>query len=147
MSRIKKIDPKIVASLIHHPAAKGRILLVGALQDVKKKDICSFSVQAHGSAISYILAPGYQILTSTTDQKTNYKASIRPVSGTSFATPIVSGCLMLLLSSTNWHPDEVISFLKTHGVMKMPKQQKNIDPVYGRGCLNLKNYFQKILEH
>jgi hypothetical protein len=118
------IFPAIFAST---PEARGRAIAVGAL-DIDGQ-LASFSNQAGSTRDYFLVAPGVQILAPELD------GDARLVSGTSFATPHVSGAAALVLDAAPFlGVDEVVELLlETATDLGAP----GTDAIYGRGLLNL----------
>lgn len=106
--------------------ANGTILAVGAV-DANKR-LASFSNKAGDTAAFYLVAPGVNIISS-------YNSGYAYLSGTSMATPAVSGAAALV---TGYWPylraNQVAAILlNTADDLGAP----GVDAVYGRGMLNV----------
>jgi hypothetical protein len=125
------------------PAYNGQIIAVGAL-NAAGNDIASFSARAGVAQNFYILAPGENVvsgcgLPSTTTPGTTvcYQGS-----GTSFATPVVSGAAALLIGAfPNLSAHEVVDILlRSARDMGAP----GTDAIYGRGALDIARAFSPL---
>ncbi len=108
-------------------AARGRALIVGAVDD--DAVISGFSNRAGSAADVFIVAPGETLRTTTVGGGTG------TVSGTSAATPIVSGAAAALIGAApHLRAAEVVTILlESARDLGAP----GTDPVYGRGMLDL----------
>ncbi|TBO30312.1 hypothetical protein EYS42_11510 [Aquabacterium lacunae] len=106
--------------------AQGTMLVVGAV-DVNRQ-LASFSNQAGSAAAHYLVAPGVNIQGAGT-------SGTLTLSGTSQATPAVSGAAALLLSKWPYLRASQVGaiLLQTADDLGAP----GVDPVYGHGLLNI----------
>jgi subtilisin family serine protease len=119
--------------------AVDRLILVGAIDPAG--DIASFSNTPGDACFTigsecvpmmerFLVAPGQQLLVATED-------GIGRISGTSFATPLVSGAAALIQSRWEWlqaEPEAVAEILfSTADDLGAP----GVDEVYGHGLLNV----------
>lgn len=128
-------NPDGLAMNATNTALAGHIIVVGSVNPTTNQ-ISSFSNQA-GSAENYFLvAPGEGVETAGIASNTD----IVPDSGTSFATPFVSGAVALL--EQKWPTltaSQIVSILfNTATDLGAP----GVDPVYGHGLLNLQAAIQ-----
>lgn len=136
-------DPGYPAHLAIDVIYNGQIIAVGAL-NAAGDDIASFSYRAGVAQNFYLLAPGEHVasgcgLPSTT---TPGGTVCYTGSGTSFATPVVSGAAALLIGGfPNLSAHEVVDILlRTARDMGAPGP----DPIYGRGALDISRAFSPI---
>lgn len=118
------------ASFAIDPTAKGMLIAVGAVDSANA--IASFSNKP-GSADSQelftVVAPGVSILSTTFDGATGQK------SGTSMATPYVTGSVAALMSLfPNLSGQEISSLLFT---TTDDLGATGLDPIFGRGIIDL----------
>ena len=106
--------------------AQGTLLVVGAVD--ANRQLASFSNQAGDVAAHYLVAPGVGIQGAGT-------FGTLTLSGTSQATPAVSGAAALLLSKWPYLRASQVSaiLLQTADDLGAP----GVDPVYGHGLLNI----------
>lgn len=106
--------------------ANGTIIAVGAVD--ANKNLASFSNKAGDTANFYLVAPGVNIIST-------YSSGYAYMSGTSMATPAVSGAAALLFGYWPYLKANQVSaiLLNTTDDLGAP----GIDAVYGRGMLNV----------
>ena len=106
--------------------ANGTMIAVGAVDSNKK--LASFSNKAGDTAMYYLVAPGVNIISS-------YSTGYAYLSGTSMATPAVSGAAALITGYWPYlHANQVVSILlNTADDLGAP----GVDSVYGHGMLNV----------
>lgn len=127
-------NPNWPARFAKESWANNQIIAVGAVDG--KNQIASFSNRAGDSAAWYIVAPGVGILSSYLDGQYAY------MSGTSMATPVVSGAAALI--KQYWpqlRADQIANILF---VTATDLGAPGIDAVYGRGLLNIEKALQPI---
>lgn len=115
--------------------ANGQIMAVGAVDN--KNVMPSWSNKAGDAMNFYIVAPGVNIYSTT--NKTDQYATL---SGTSMATPVVSGAAALLASYwPTLRAEKIVDILlKTTDDLGAP----GVDAIYGRGLLNVDRALQPI---
>lgn len=116
--------------------AKGQIIAVGAVDGNNK--IASFSNQAGSAKNFYLVAPGVNIISSYIGSNTSYAG----MSGTSMATPFVTGAAALLMGRWNQ-----LSAAQTADILFVSATDlgaPGVDAVYGRGMLNIEKAIQPI---
>ena len=120
-------DPVFPAIFAGSAEARGRAIVVGALDG--NGDLASFSNRAGSAREYFLVAPGVEILAPELDGDATL------VSGTSFATPHVSGAAALVLEAAPFlGGDDVVELLlATATDLGAP----GTDVIYGRGLLNL----------
>jgi hypothetical protein len=120
-------DPIFPAIFAGTAAAGGRAIAVGALDT--DGDIADFSNRAGAARNFFVVAPGVEVLAPQLD------GDAVLVSGTSFATPHVTGAVAVLLQAAPFlSAQEVVELLLgTATDLGAP----GTDDVYGRGLLNL----------
>lgn len=128
-------DPRLPGRYAMDTRYAAAMIVVGAVDSTGT--LASFSNRAGAAAQDFIVAPGQDIVTSCTSD-----TSCDHASGTSFASPHVAGALALLLQQfpSLSGPDAVRILLQTADDLGDP----GVDPVYGRGLLDLKRAFQPI---
>jgi hypothetical protein len=114
--------------------ANNQIIAVGAVDADNR--IASFSNRAGDTAAWFLVAPGVDIVSSYVNGQYIY------MSGTSMATPVVSGAAALVKQLwPSLRADQIASILFiTATDLGVP----GIDPVYGRGLLNVERALQPI---
>lgn len=114
--------------------ANNQIIAVGAVDSDNR--IASFSNHAGDTAAWFLVAPGVNIVSTYLDDQYAY------MSGTSMAAPMVSGAAALLMQRwPSLRADQVAAILLlTATDLGIP----GIDPVYGRGLLNIERALQPI---
>ncbi len=113
----------------------GSIIAVGATQ-TDGKTLSTYSNMAGTAASEFVVAPGDDLITNC-----NSTSCFRG-SGTSFATPVVSGALALLLQAfPNLTGKQAIALLiQTADDLGAP----GVDPVYGNGIIDLQKAFAPV---
>jgi hypothetical protein len=116
--------------------AKGQIIAVGAVD--ANNVIASWSNRAGDTKDFYLVAPGVNIYSTYTklDRRTKqYVATYATLSGTSMATPYVTGAVALIKSGWSYlTAPQITSILFTSATdLGAP----GVDAIYGRGLLNL----------
>ncbi|MBI4754094.1 MAG: S8 family serine peptidase [Betaproteobacteria bacterium] len=116
--------------------AKGQILVVGAVD--ANNQILSFSNRAGDALNFYLVAPGQSISSAWNDGGTH------AMSGTSMATPFVSGAAALLSSAWPHLASSQIAdiLLRTATDLGDP----GVDAIYGRGLLNVERALEPVGE-
>jgi Subtilase family len=120
-------EPTFPARFAADPAAERLAIAVGAVD--AGNQLTSFSNRAGSARDHYLVAPGVHILAPALG------GGAALVSGTSFATPHVSGAAALVLQAAPFlTADEVVELLLDSATdLGAP----GTDPVYGRGLVNL----------
>ncbi|GAB4528671.1 MAG: hypothetical protein Kow00133_17550 [Amphiplicatus sp.] len=123
-------DPEESALAATDPEARGTVIVVGAVDF--NSVIASFSNRAGAAADVYLVAPGVNIPTPVIGGSAS---DLRSFSGTSAATPFVTGAAALLRELwPQLNAQEVVSILLDSATdLGAP----GIDPIYGRGLLNV----------
>jgi hypothetical protein len=127
-------NPEWPARFAKEVWANGQIIAVGAV-DANNR-IASFSNRAGDTAAWYLVAPGVDIPSSYLGNK------YAVMSGTSMATPVVSGAAALIKQLWPYlHADQIAAILfATATDLGAP----GIDPVYGRGLVNIEKALQPV---
>lgn len=114
--------------------AKGQVIAVGAVD--ANNNIASFSNRAGDTARWYLVAPGTSILSTYNNGGYAY------MSGTSMATPMVSGAAAAVMSYwPHLSSAQVADILfRTASDLGAP----GIDAIYGRGLVNLQRALQPV---
>ncbi|MFN3930113.1 MAG: S8 family peptidase [Brevundimonas sp.] len=116
------------------PRYAGGIIVVGAHNSVN--EIAGFSNRAGVSAASYLSAAGVGVVAGC-DQSSCWR-----VNGTSFSAPAVAGALALLLQAfPNLSGKDAVAILLTTA---REAGDPGVDPVYGRGLLDIAQAFQPV---
>lgn len=125
-------NPDAMAQVATSAQARGLVLVAGAVDE--RNTISSFSNRAGSAQDFYVVAPGERILTTDVGGASVY------VSGTSIAAPHVSGAIALLASAfPNMTGRELVDLIfRTATDLGAP----GVDPVYGRGLINIGRAFQ-----
>ena len=120
-------EPTFPARFAADPAAGGLAIAVGAVD--AGNQLTSFSNQAGSARDHYLVAPGAHILAPALG------GGAALVSGTSFATPHVSGAAALVLQAAPFLTAEEVVELLLDSATDLGAP--GTDPVYGRGLVNL----------
>lgn len=123
--------------------ANGQIIAVGAVD--ANNVIASWSNRAGDTQNFYLVAPGVSIYSTYTklNRKTKqYVATYATLSGTSMATPYVTGAVALIKSGWTWLTAPQITSILFDSATDLGAT--GIDPIYGRGLLNLEAALQPI---
>nr|WP_284071440.1 S8 family serine peptidase [Clostridiisalibacter paucivorans] len=129
------------------PGNSPHAITIGAVDDkrtpeVSDDSIASFSSRGptkEGIRKPDLVAPGVDIVSTSNKNTKSYIA----LSGTSMATPIVSGtCALLYERDDSLTPREVKYLLKSSCISLNDRQENQ-----GAGILNLKNLFDKDISH
>ena len=121
-------NPSWPARYASQPWANGQMIVVGAVD--QNNAMPSWSNKAGDAMNFYLVAPGVNIY-STTNRANNYAT----LSGTSMATPVVSGAAALIASY--W------PYLKANSIVDILLKTstdlgtKGVDNIYGWGLLNI----------
>jgi hypothetical protein len=127
-------NPEWPARFAREGWARNRIIAVGAVDADNR--IASFSNRAGDTAAWYIVAPGVDLPSTYLDGRYAY------MGGTSMATAVVSGAAALLKQQWNYlRADQIASVLL---VTATDLGAPGIDPVYGRGLLNVEKALQPV---
>lgn len=114
--------------------ANGQIIAVGAVDGSNR--IASFSNRAGDTAAWFLVAPGVGVVSA---HRNDQYASM---SGTSMAAPMVSGAAALLMQMwPRLRADQVATILL---VTATDLGAPGIDPIYGRGLLNIEKALQPV---
>jgi hypothetical protein len=114
--------------------ANNQIIAVGAV-DANNR-IASFSNRAGDTAQWFLVAPGVQLMSSYNN------GQYQTMSGTSMATPIVSGAAALLKQMwPTLRADQIANILF---VTATDLGAPGVDPVYGHGLLNIQRALQPV---
>jgi hypothetical protein len=116
--------------------ANGQIIAVGAVD--ANNVIARWSNRAGDTKDYYLVAPGVSIYSTyvTQNRKTKqYEESYATLSGTSMATPYVTGAVALIKSGWTWLTAPQITSILFDSATDLGAP--GIDPIYGRGLLNL----------
>lgn len=129
-------EPGWPARYATHPSYNGLIVAVGAVAE-DGVTLASFSNKAGGAPNGYIVAPGERVVTDCDGVGSCWR-----VSGTSFATPHVSGAAALLLQGfPNLSGRDVVDILLRTAT---DLGATGTDAVFGRGLLNVARAFQPL---
>jgi hypothetical protein len=120
-------EPTFPARFAADPATGGLAIAVGAVD--AGNQLTSFSNQAGSARDHYLVAPGAHILAPALG------GGAALVSGTSFATPHVSGAAALVLQAAPFLTAEEVVELLLDSATDLGAP--GTDPVYGRGLVNL----------
>ena len=114
----------------------GSIIAVGATQ-ADGRTLSTYSNKAGSVASEFVVAPGDDLISNCTSGGSCFKGS-----GTSFATPVVSGALALLLQAfPNLSGKQAIALLiQTADDLGDP----GVDAVYGNGIIDLQKAFAPV---
>ncbi|NOT67251.1 MAG: S8 family serine peptidase [Methylophilaceae bacterium] len=116
--------------------AKGQIIAVGAVDS--KNNIASFSNRAGSAMNFYLVAPGVNIVSTYNSSNSSYAT----MSGTSMATPFVTGAAALLMGRWNQ-----LSAAQTADILFKTATDlgaPGVDAIYGRGLLNIAKAIQPV---
>ena len=108
--------------------ANGQIIAVGAVDN--NNNMPSWSNRAGDTANFYLVAPGVNILSTYNGSSTSYAT----LSGTSMATPVVSGAAALLKQGWNLSAKQIATILFTTA---KDLGTAGVDSTYGWGLLDL----------
>ncbi len=139
-------------STITSPGVSSKVITVGAVDDKRTPDISDDTIAEFSSRGPVgmrikpdIVAPGVKVISVNTDKE--YKSGQRNIlakvpyttmSGTSVATPIVSGSVALLLEKyPSWTPKQIKEALMDNAI----PIEKNSN-AEGRGIINLERIFR-----
>jgi hypothetical protein len=127
-------NPNWPARFAKETWANGQIIAVGAVD--ANNVLAAFSNKAGDTAAWFLVAPGVRIMSSYLDGQYAY------MSGTSMATPVVTGAAALLKQLwPSLRADQIASILfMTATDLGTP----GIDEVYGRGLLNVAKAIQPV---
>jgi len=113
--------------------ANNQIIAVGAVDENNR--IASFSNRAGDTAPWFLVAPGVGIAST-------YLSQYAYMSGTSMATPLVSGAAALIKQMwPSLHADQIANILF---ITATDLGAPGIDPIYGRGLLNIEQALQPV---
>lgn len=127
-------DPEWPARFARESWARNRIIAVGAVDAGNR--IAAFSNRAGDTAAWFIVAPGDMLPSTYPGKQYVY------MSGTSMATAVVSGAAALLKQQWNYlRADQIASVLL---VTATDLGAPGIDPVYGRGLLNIERALKPV---
>lgn len=131
-----KSKPSYPARFARETWAKGQIIVVGAVGT--DNQILSFSNRAGDAMNFYLVAPGQSISSAWNDGGTH------TMSGTSMATPFVSGAAALLSSAWPHLASSQVAdiLLRTATDLGDP----GVDAIYGRGLLNVERALEPVGE-
>lgn len=132
-------NPQTDRQYLYYPAGLPEVIGVGAVDNTGAK--AEFS--NYGEDILEVMAPGVDIVTTVPDYEVYLYTGEGPpyglASGTSFATPMVSGVVALMLSHyPDLSPDAVLARIQTSAIpMAGPDENGNgVNDYYGYGILN-----------
>lgn len=128
------LNPEWPARYAKEAWANNQIIAVGAVDGDNR--IASFSNRAGDTGAWFIVAPGVRVMSSYLSDKYMY------MSGTSMATPVVSGAAALIKQL--WpalRADEIANILF---ITATDLGAPGIDEVYGRGLLNVEKALQPV---
>ena len=126
-------NPEWPARYAKQSWARGRIIAVGAV-DANNR-IAAFSNRAGDTQNFYLVAPGTTVFST-------YRNGYAYMSGTSMATPYVSGAAAVVWS--NWPYLNATQVANTLFKSATDLGAKGTDAVYGRGLVNLEKALQPI---
>lgn len=121
--------------------ANGQIIAVGAVD--ANNVIASWSNRAGDTQEFYLVAPGTNIYSTYSKQnkKTKvYEPTYATLSGTSMATPYVTGAAALIKSGWTYLTAQEVAWILLNSTDDLGAA--GIDPIYGRGLLNLQKALQ-----
>jgi hypothetical protein len=131
---LQAANPGWPARFARESWANNQIIAVGAVDASNR--IAAFSNRAGDTAGWYLVAPGVNVLS------TYLNGQYAPMSGTSMAAPLVSGAAALLKQQwPSLTADQIANILF---VTATDLGAPGIDPVYGRGLLNIEKAMRPI---
>ncbi len=133
-------EPDAIARFAGTTAAQGLGIIAGAAGP--DNEIASFSNRAGDYANVYVLAPGVNVTSTQLTSACDTATCTTSGSGTSYATPYISGALALLIEAfpNISTADAVDILLESATDLGAPGP----DPIYGRGLLNLDAAFSPL---
>ncbi|OGA46413.1 MAG: hypothetical protein A3G24_25380 [Betaproteobacteria bacterium RIFCSPLOWO2_12_FULL_62_13] len=135
-----RANPIYPARYARDAAANGQIIAVGSVyfDAAGRPQINSWSNRAGDTRDFYLVAPGYQVYSTypKLNPKTRqYEATYATLSGTSMATPYVTGAVTLIKSGWTYLSANQVSSILFDSATDLGGD--GIDEIYGRGLLNL----------
>lgn len=131
-----KANPIWPARYAREPWANGQIIAVGAVD--ANNVIASWSNRAGDTQNFYLVAPGtsiYSTYVKLNRKSKQYVETYATLSGTSMATPYVTGAVTLIKSGWSWLDAPTITSILFNSATDLGAQ--GVDTIYGRGLLNL----------
>jgi len=116
--------------------AKGQIIAVGAVD--ANNTIASFSNRAGDAKDFFVVAPGVNLIGAYPTSASAYAY----MSGTSMATPIVTGAVAVVKSA--WPYLSAKDVANVIFLTSTDLGAKGVDPIYGRGLVNLERAMQPV---
>lgn len=131
-----QLNPSWPARHASEAWARGQILAVGAVD--ANNQIASFSNRAGDARNFYLVAPGVNLISAYHVGATTYAG----MSGTSMAAPVVAGAAAVVKGT--WPQLSAASVAQILLTTATDLGARGVDPVFGRGMLNLERALQPV---